>query len=123
MARATMQGKILTMHKAIQELDRTLFEKAVERNDLFKCNGEIFVSDLPLAFCSGSGRSGVGWLADLRAWHAPAGKARSAEECESQFGVLPIYQTHAARQQSESFYHYTSQNPIHTTNPAFIPPD
>lgn len=84
---------------------------------------EIFVSDLPLAFCSGSGRSGVGWLADLRAWHAPAGKASSAEEGASQFGVLPIYQTHAARQQSESFHHYSSQNPIHTTNPAFILPD
>lgn len=65
----------------------------------------------------------MGWLADLRAWHAPAGRASSAEEGASQFGVLPIYQTHAARQQSESFYHYSSQNPIHTTNPAFILPD
>lgn len=81
------------------------------------------MSALPLAFCSGSGRRGVGRLADLRARHAPAGRAHSAEEGASQSGVLPIYQAHAGRQPSESFYHYTSQNPIHTTNPAFILPD
>lgn len=46
----TLQGSILPPHEAVQELDRTLFEKDVERNDLFKCNGRYLSLIYPWLF-------------------------------------------------------------------------
>lgn len=46
--------------------------------------GDIFVSALPLAFAPGSGRSGVGPVADLRARHAQRAGRIAAEEGASQ---------------------------------------
>lgn len=61
------------------------------------------MSALPLAFCSGSGRSGVGRLADLRERHAPAGRAHSAGKARVSLECSPFIKlTQAASRASLS---------------------
>lgn len=48
--RAAFPGRILPPHKAVHELDRPLFEKDAESNDLFKCDGRYLSLIYPWLF-------------------------------------------------------------------------